>query len=47
MELAATKAGTTNPVIIETAEPLDFYLLQETIQIIDKQAKRVHGWYVI
>ena len=38
---------TTRPLIIETGDALDFYLLQETIQIIDKNGYRVQGSYAI
>lgn len=36
-------AGTTEPFIINTGEPLDYFLLQETIRIIDENGNTIPG----
>ena len=46
-KLHLPRARTTKPLIIETGDALDFYLLQETIQIIDQDGNRVQGSYSI
>ena len=46
-KLQVPGARTAHPLVIETSEPLDFYLLQETIQIIDKHGVRVQCSYTI
>jgi hypothetical protein len=40
-------AKTSQPLVINTGEPLDFFLLQETVQIIDEKGNKVDGSLVI
>jgi hypothetical protein len=42
-ELNNPKAGTTTPLIINVKEPLDHYLLQESIRVVDSSRKAVKG----
>lgn len=37
------KAGTVEPLRVNYQEPLDYYLLQETIRIVDEKENRIEG----
>lgn len=42
-QLHLPKAGASTPLIIDTQQPLDYYLLEESISIIDKNGTPVKG----
>jgi hypothetical protein len=41
-QLSTPKAGTDEPLIIKTAEPLDHYLLEESVSILNAKGKILH-----